>query len=94
MITGLLEIAAALRLRHLVAHEWLLALAGMLSIVFGAVVFTWPAAGILALVWWLGAYAIAFGVLLVALGLRLRHHLGHHAGGGGLGASPPLGQTA
>jgi uncharacterized membrane protein HdeD (DUF308 family) len=76
ILTGALEISAAYRLRKLVQHEWLLALAGVLSVVFGIVVWFWPAAGALALVWWIGSYAIVFGALLVGLGLRLRRRLG------------------
>lgn len=70
--TGILEIAAAVRLRRIIRGEWLLALAGALSVAFGVMVWFWPLAGALALVWWIGAYALVFGGLLIALGLRLR----------------------
>jgi uncharacterized membrane protein HdeD (DUF308 family) len=72
IVTGALEIAAAIRLRRQIRGEWLLALAGVLSIVFGALLMWRPGVGALALVWWIGAYAIAFGALLIALGLRVR----------------------
>jgi uncharacterized membrane protein HdeD (DUF308 family) len=80
ILTGLLEIGAAFRLRRVIAHEWLLALAGVLSIVFGIAVWFWPRAGALALVWWCGAYAIVFGGLFIGLGLRLRRYLQHGDG--------------
>jgi uncharacterized membrane protein HdeD (DUF308 family) len=72
IITGVLEIVAAIRLRKLITNEWWLALGGVLSIVFGAFIAAAPGAGALALVFWIGAYAIVFGALLVAVGFRLR----------------------
>jgi len=33
-----------------------------------------PIAGGVAVVWWLGAYALIFGVLMVVLGFRLRSY--------------------
>jgi uncharacterized membrane protein HdeD (DUF308 family) len=83
VVTGALEIAAAIRLRRQIRGEWLLALAGILSIVFGVLLFLFPGPSALAVVLWIGAYAIAFGVLLIVLGLRLRRwarsveNLGH-----------------
>jgi len=70
--TGIFEIAAAIRLRREIAGELLLALGGMLSILFGILLLVYPAKGILAVVWLIGVYAILFGGMLVALGARLR----------------------
>jgi uncharacterized membrane protein HdeD (DUF308 family) len=72
VITGVLEIAAAIRLRKVMTGEWWLALSGVLSIVFGALLMIAPAAGALVVVLWIGAYAIVFGALLIGLALRLR----------------------
>jgi uncharacterized membrane protein HdeD (DUF308 family) len=72
ILTGALEIAAAARLRSELRGEWLLAVAGVLSVVFGVLMMVAPAAGALALVLWIGAYAFLFGALLLILGLRLR----------------------
>jgi uncharacterized membrane protein HdeD (DUF308 family) len=72
VITGVLEIVAAVRLRRLIRREWLLALSGVLSVILGVLMMIAPAAGALALVLWIGAYTIVFGVLLVALAFRLR----------------------
>ncbi len=71
IVTGGVEIAAAVRLRRVVRGEWMLALAGVLSIGFGVLLFAYPGAGALALVWLIGWYAMVFGVLLVSLGVKL-----------------------
>ncbi len=72
VLTGIAKIAASYKLRRELEGEWLLALAGALSIVFGVILFVAPDAGIVALLWIIGFYAIVFGTLLIALGARLR----------------------
>jgi uncharacterized membrane protein HdeD (DUF308 family) len=72
IVSGVLEIGTAIRLRKDIQGEWMLAFAGVLSIALGAIVWLWPAAGALALVWWIGGYAIVFGALIIAVGLHLR----------------------
>ena len=75
IVNGIFEIAMAVRLRRVLNREWMLALAGVLSILLGVVIAFRPAAGALALLWWIGGVAIVFGVLLLALGFRLRRGL-------------------
>lgn len=72
IVTGAAEVAAAIRLRRVIANEWLLAAAGVLSIVAGLVIFVWPDAGALAIAWVIGVYAIVFGVVMISLAMRLR----------------------
>jgi uncharacterized membrane protein HdeD (DUF308 family) len=71
LVTGVLEIAAAIRLRKVMEHEWLLALSGALSVALGIVLFLFPGPGVLALVIWTGAYAFVSGIVLIVLGVRL-----------------------
>jgi len=75
MITGAFEIAAAVRLRRYIKGEWLLALSGVMSLLFGILVFAFPGAGAVGIAWVLGIYAAAAGMVLIALGLRLRSRL-------------------
>jgi len=72
ILRGVLEIVAAIRLRHVIEGEWLLALGGILSVGFGLLLLARPGAGALAVVWWIGAYALVFGAVLVVLGFRAR----------------------
>ena len=71
---GVFEIAAAIRLRKEIANEWLMILSGGVSIIFGGLMILNPGAGALAVIWLIGAFAVAYGVLLVALAVRLRKH--------------------
>ncbi len=72
ILKGVLEISMAIRLRREIEHEWLLGLAGLLSVVFGALLIVLPVTGALAVAWIIGIYAVIFGLCLVALGFRLR----------------------
>ena len=72
IITGVFEIIAAVELRRVIEGEWLLALGGLASILFGVLLIVFPGEGALALTWMIGTYAVIFGIVLIVLGLRLR----------------------
>ena len=86
IITGAFEIAAAIRLRQHISGEWLLVLSGIASVIFGVLVAAVPMAGALVIALWFGAYTFVFGVILVALGFRLRTWNRDLLSGGGIPA--------
>jgi uncharacterized membrane protein HdeD (DUF308 family) len=72
VVMGIFQIVAAIRLRKEIQNEWLLGLSGVLSVLFGIIMFVQPGAGALAVIWVIAAYAMVFGILLIWLGLRLK----------------------
>lgn len=72
ILTGIAEIALTFRFHERLTVELLWVLAGLASIAFGIALIVFPAAGALALIWFIGAYALFLGVLLVILGFSLR----------------------
>jgi uncharacterized membrane protein HdeD (DUF308 family) len=71
VVSGGLMLGAAFRL-NLDHGRWWLALGGVVSIIYGALLVVAPLLGALVLTWWLGAYALIFGAALIALAFRLR----------------------
>jgi uncharacterized membrane protein HdeD (DUF308 family) len=77
LISGALMLPAAFGLR--VSHgRWLLAFGGIASMLLGILLFASPLIGAVVLTWWIGAYALVFGVTLILLAFRLRKHRGEH----------------
>jgi uncharacterized membrane protein HdeD (DUF308 family) len=76
IVLGVFQIMGAIRLRREIDNEWTLILGGGLSVLFGLVLLVAPGAGALALIWVIGAFAIALGILLVMAALRLKKHQG------------------
>jgi uncharacterized membrane protein HdeD (DUF308 family) len=72
LVTGTLEIIAAVRLRKAITGEWLLALSGIASVAFAVLLVIFPGPGALAVVLLIGAYALVAGGVLIALAFRLR----------------------
>jgi uncharacterized membrane protein HdeD (DUF308 family) len=65
-------LGAAYFVRRILPGEWLLVIAGIVSIVFGVLLGINPSAGLVTITWLFGAYMLVFGALALALGLRLR----------------------
>ena len=76
IFTGVLEIVAGIRLRKVLANDWLLILIGVISVLFGLFIVIFPGAGALAIIIWIGIYAVVFGIMLFALAFRLRSFRG------------------
>jgi uncharacterized membrane protein HdeD (DUF308 family) len=72
IITGILEIVAAIRLRQVISGEIWLLISGILSIALGIAFAFLPLVGLLAAVWMVGVYAVLYGVVLLSLSFRLR----------------------
>ena len=72
VVTGILTIITALRLRDEIDNEWWLVLSGVLAIIFGILVFQNVLAGILTIAWVFGIFAIVVGILSIALAFRVR----------------------
>ena len=73
IITGIFEIATAIRLRREIRGEWALILGGALSVLFGVIlIVVSPFAAILSLVWLIGVYAVAFGILMLITAFQVR----------------------
>ena len=67
VVTGVFEIVAAVQLRQHVQGSWLLVISGILSVILGSVLALFPLAGMLVIAWWVGASAIAYGIMMVVL---------------------------
>jgi uncharacterized membrane protein HdeD (DUF308 family) len=72
IVTGVMEVIAAVELRHVIPNEWSLLLSGLLSVVFGVLLLVQPGGGALAVVWVIGFYAVLFGIGMLAFAWRLR----------------------
>ncbi len=72
IIIGVMLIWGAIELRKVLDDAWLIGLNGALAIAFGVLMFARPGAGALAVVWMIGWFAVVFGILHIALAIRLR----------------------
>ncbi|MBL6618558.1 MAG: HdeD family acid-resistance protein [Reyranella sp.] len=71
ILSGILMLAAALRV-GVDDGRWWLVLSGIASLVYGIILVIAPMAGAVVLTWWLGAYALVFGVALLVFAFKLR----------------------
>jgi len=72
IMTGVFEIITAIRLRHEIKSEWLMALIAILSMAFGFLLVAFPVTGALSVILIIGAFAFATGALMIALAFKLR----------------------
>jgi len=72
IVNGVAEIAFALQWPDTLAHPWLAAFSGALSVLFGILLAVWPRSGETTLTWLIGIYAIIYGATLLYYGYRLR----------------------
>jgi uncharacterized membrane protein HdeD (DUF308 family) len=72
LVTGVLKLVAAVRLRREIHGEFWLGLGGVSSVAFGVLMLVLPTAGVMAIAWLVGGYAFVTGVFLIALSLRVR----------------------
>jgi uncharacterized membrane protein HdeD (DUF308 family) len=72
IVTGAFELATAIRMRKVIPNDWLWVLNGVLSVVLGVLIFINPGAGLIALVYLLGFYALLAGFTMIGLSIRLR----------------------
>ena len=81
IFTGILEIAAAIRLQFIDGRGWLV-FGGIVSVLYGVLLIGAPLVGAVVLTWWIGAYALVFGIALLVLAFKLRARFGKlgHAG--------------
>jgi uncharacterized membrane protein HdeD (DUF308 family) len=77
IVTGVVEVVVGVRLRQVITNEWALIFSGVLSVLLGVALVLQPDAGALALVWLIGAYAIVFGLGLLAFAWHGRGLLKH-----------------
>jgi uncharacterized membrane protein HdeD (DUF308 family) len=72
IFSGISRIAMAIQLRKEIEGEGWLILSGVLSVIFGILVFAQPGIGIATLMWIIAIFAILVGVLLILLSLKLK----------------------
>lgn len=88
IVTGVLRVAMAIRLREEIEGEWLLGLSGLCGILLGALMLARPGVGALAVMVWIGAWGLVTGLALVVLAFRVRRFGRGAAGAGWRGGQP------
>lgn len=72
IVLGGLQVYAAIRLRRDISFEWWLALGGIVTVAFGILLLMQPVRGAVAALWVIASYSIAWGVMLLIGGFRIR----------------------
>jgi uncharacterized membrane protein HdeD (DUF308 family) len=73
LVTGILELVAAFKLNPAFGRGWLI-FGGIVSILFGIALLMAPVLGLVVLTWWIGAYALIFGITFIVLAFKLKAH--------------------
>lgn len=73
LLSGGAMLAAAFRVGPDHGRGWF-ALGGVASLIYGALLLVAPLIGALVLTWWIGAYALVFGIAMLVAAFRLRSH--------------------
>ena len=71
IVTGIMKIVSAIRLRKEIEREWLLVLSGVASIVFGGILVWAPLPGVIGLMWVIGIYGLVVGGMQLALAIKM-----------------------
>src|SRR2546421_11832037 len=71
IMMGIVRLVGAIADHEALPHAWLVALAGVVSVLFGIAMFAWPGVGLLTLVYLVGIYALMYGVIPCLLAFRL-----------------------
>ena len=74
-LTGIVELVAAFQLRKHIANEIWLIVAGLASIAFGVLMLFYPIVAAITIIYIIAAYAVIFGIIMIAFSLRLRSHM-------------------
>jgi len=72
IIVGAMEIVAAIRLRKEMTGEWMMGLLGVVQVLFGILVIAYPAAGTVAIVYFLGVFLMISGVIWTVMAFKMR----------------------
>lgn len=72
ILSGIIQIAAGIRLRDFISNEWFYILSGVISVAFGVWVFRSPQQGAIATAFLFGWYFLFFGLMQLAVAFRLR----------------------
>lgn len=72
ILIGIVELGAALAGSEEMGSRWLWALSGILSLVFGVLLFAYPVKGLLAVVWLIGFWALFRGIMLIIAGFEYK----------------------
>lgn len=70
---GVADIMTGIKMRDVIDNEWEHIVAGALLVIFGVLLLVWPGAGLLALAWLVGVFAILYGIAMIALAFRVKN---------------------